>query len=172
MGWFYSHSAHQRKHIVDEIISMYPSDKGWAILENRSTSYGRRLWLTIQPPVGEAFVALYLLGTCKGYWGYKDVDESMGPVAVDCPLSVIDAAGLPMNEHAKKWRERVRVYHTKVIAVVVCPKETHKGMEWRDSNEGPFDNRTDAEDYVRAEFHAPTRIIETPDGWVIKFLNH
>jgi hypothetical protein len=45
-------------------------------------------------------------------------------------------------------------------------------MEWRDSNEGPFDNRTDAEDYVRAEFHAPTRILETPDGWVIKFLNH
>ena len=111
MGWFYSTNAHNRQDIVNQIISMYPPDKGWALLENRATSYGRRLWLTIQPPTGEAFVALYLLGAYDGYWGYKDVDESMGPVAVDCPLSVIDAAGSPMNEHAKQWRERVREYH-------------------------------------------------------------
>lgn len=43
-------------------------------------------------------------------------------------------------------------------------------MPWTDSGEGPFDSATDARDYVDSEFHATTRIHETPDGWIIQTL--
>ena len=39
---------------------------------------------------GEVFVALYLISNSKGEWGYKDLDDSVGPYYFDCPLSYIE----------------------------------------------------------------------------------
>ena len=41
---------------------------------------------------------------------------------------------------------------------------------WEDSGEGPFNSRVDAQEYVDSEFHATTRLRETPDGWLIEVL--
>ena len=40
-------------------------------------------------------------------WGYKDMDESMGPSYYNCPLSYLDLT--PAINH--EWRESVRLYH-------------------------------------------------------------
>jgi hypothetical protein len=41
-------------------------------------------------------------------WGYKDIDETMGPVETSCPISYLDMVPCPDSEYARKWRERVR----------------------------------------------------------------
>lgn len=41
-------------------------------------------------------------------FGYKDMDESMGPVATNCPAWILDLLTEPPNEHAREWRERCR----------------------------------------------------------------
>lgn len=47
-------------------------------------------------------------------FGYKDVDESMGPYEVKgCPLRILDGLDEPVNEYAKRWRADVVAWHAK-----------------------------------------------------------
>lgn len=113
MGWLYKWACPTRKHIVDDLVGQY-STNGWEILEKGSTAYGRRLWMCMRHPQsngGKSFVVLFLLGSSDGYWGYKDIDETMGPYQWDCPAKVLDAADPPANEWATKWRAIVRQTH-------------------------------------------------------------
>ena len=41
-------------------------------------------------------------------FGYKDMDETMGPFNFDCPASILDLLGRPGNDHAANWREQCR----------------------------------------------------------------
>lgn len=53
-----------------------------------------------------------LLRVANGDWGYKDMDESVGPGYHDCPLGYLELVKdfPPINEYAKTWRENVREY--------------------------------------------------------------
>jgi hypothetical protein len=44
-------------------------------------------------------------------WGYKDLDETVGPTAIDCPLSYLDAPHREPVGYAAEWRNRVRRFH-------------------------------------------------------------
>lgn len=58
------------------------------------------------------YIALHLIKKEKGYgYGYKDMDESCGPYAYDCPLKFLDMVPVPDSKHAAGWREKVRAYH-------------------------------------------------------------
>jgi hypothetical protein len=46
-------------------------------------------------------------------WGYKSMDESMGPAYYTCPLSYLDMVPMPDSPYAREWREKVREYHAK-----------------------------------------------------------
>lgn len=41
-------------------------------------------------------------------FGYKDMDESMGPYCYDCPKSILDLLTETDNEHALEWRRKCR----------------------------------------------------------------
>lgn len=65
------------------------------------------------------FIVLYLLrrqGKAEDgpNWGYKDVDESMGPCEVNCPLALLKLAPLTPTtakyEYAVRWRKDVEEY--------------------------------------------------------------
>jgi hypothetical protein len=57
----------------------------------------------------DRLIALDLLRKDEGMgWGYKDIDETMGPVETSCPISYLDMVPCPDSEYARKWRERVR----------------------------------------------------------------
>lgn len=44
-----------------------------------------------------------------GYvFGYKDMDETMGPCEADCPQRILDMLTPTDNVHALEWRERCR----------------------------------------------------------------
>ena len=50
-------------------------------------------------------------------WGYKDLDESVGPVDVGCPMRFLELVPLPPGGdqgYAAAWRERVRAEHAKL----------------------------------------------------------
>lgn len=63
------------------------------------------------------FIGCFLLRSNPGYgWGYKDMDESMGPCYYSCPLGYLDMVPCPDNvPYAKAWREKVRAYHANTI---------------------------------------------------------
>jgi len=106
MGWISNHHW-TLESLVCEIIDTYRTSPNFSVLAKGQTHYGRRLWLTIQPKEGEAGVVLFLLKSHEGTWGYKAIDESMGPVYWDCPKAVIEAAGKPINHYSRQWRQEV-----------------------------------------------------------------
>lgn len=62
----------------------------------------------------EVWAAVFLLG----YWrsgnenfGWKDMDETMGPVEAQCPERILDLLTPTDNENALDWRARCRAYH-------------------------------------------------------------
>jgi hypothetical protein len=98
---------------------------GMTIKKDALVAYGHRYYAAATGKSGKTAVLVFLLngGTRGGDgWGYKDIDEFMGPTDVDCPLSVLDAAD-PVEafagdyredgglKSARDWRARVRAYH-------------------------------------------------------------
>ncbi len=47
-------------------------------------------------------------------WGYKDIDDAMGPLEVGCPQSYIDACTEPSNDYAREWRKKVTEYNARL----------------------------------------------------------
>ncbi len=46
-------------------------------------------------------------------WGYKDMDESMGPAYTRCPVAILDLLTEPMNDQAAIWRACCRDHHAR-----------------------------------------------------------
>lgn len=61
----------------------------------------------LDPDAPETFVAIFLAVPMDGGWGYKPMDEAMGPFEADCPVTWLDQLDPPRG-FASKWRARVR----------------------------------------------------------------
>jgi hypothetical protein len=62
---------------------------------------------------GEIFAIVCKIHWCPGsksgeQFGYKDMEESMGPCEDDCPRSILDLLTPTENDHAQDWRRRCR----------------------------------------------------------------
>ena len=69
-------------------------------------------WQAIRTPAGAVVICCALLKCDGGEWGYKLMDESMGPNYYDCPLRLLDMASDPMpGTYAADWRAKVRAHH-------------------------------------------------------------
>lgn len=74
--------------------------------------------LTDRP--GEQFISVFLVAPSKNGWGYKDMDESMGPYRNDVPAVVLDAlTGKPSQYANMKWRAKARARHGAQLALAV-----------------------------------------------------
>lgn len=111
MGWLYGWDS--RRELVEHLTK---SSDGWVKLDQASTEYGRRLWVAWENPSGVKFLALYLISSDNGRWGYKSISEDMGPTYYDCPLRLIEKMPPPTNEYSREWREKVQKHHTTVRA--------------------------------------------------------
>lgn len=111
MGWTGCADWTSKAAIIDAIkrTEMTP----WKILA--STCRGNALWLAAErfpadevagPPTRAIFCFL-LEGDRKGGWVYKDLDETMGPCDISCPLSFLEMVPDP-GGYATEWRARVR----------------------------------------------------------------
>jgi hypothetical protein len=136
MGWLFSHNMKRRKDIIQDRIKSY-NGKEFSVREGRETygittclkhcykgaPFAGTLWKVMETKIynteTDFFVKTDLWIACDllqwdnrdKCWGYKDLEESMGPTKSNCPLSYLDMVPEPDHEFAKEWRERVREYH-------------------------------------------------------------
>ena len=115
MGWSYSDAWPTRKHLIDYLVA--DSDYSKTI---KHCCVGNNLWMVrehiVCSDVSERFIVLCMMQRRASdvydmQWGYKDIDETAGPNAVNCPLSYIEMCSEPNNDYSREWRERVRQYH-------------------------------------------------------------
>ena len=115
MGWTYSHKPKWQtvQSFLEERFNCVNESGSWKILKCKSS-------------IREAYIALEVIHTGQprrvvgvvcllGYdkkshynFGYKDMDEGMGPYSYNCPAEILDMLTPTDNEYALKWREKCR----------------------------------------------------------------
>jgi hypothetical protein len=122
MGWMFG--WHTRKELAEHLIS------GNGIVTLRHCFKGNNLWCVHETATTKAgyggnvrWIGLYLIkgnNNSQYGWGYKDIDESMGPNYHNCPLAYIElveahekANGYGPQGYAAEWRKQVREYWEK-----------------------------------------------------------
>jgi hypothetical protein len=109
MGWYFGHET--RASLIAELTAS--TDSGRKFDTIRSCVRGSILWakhqVTEKDGSVHTFIACYILSKAQGWWGYKPMDESMGPCYYHCPLTYLDGLSAPIG-YAAQWRERVRAY--------------------------------------------------------------
>lgn len=106
MGWTF---LHRRKGLRTEDIlqeHMRPFD----LLATRSV--GNVVYAAIKNPEdGHVFGAVILTAYHNNEycnWGFKFIEESMGPMEQDCPAAILNMLSPPRGQYAEEWRERCR----------------------------------------------------------------
>lgn len=116
MGWLFG--WHTRKDLIRHLTQNNMAE-GSKMLAH--CCVGNNLWAVQEYTNHDGelvrFIALYLMrghNNSRDGWGYKDLDEGCGPVAVNCPLKYIDMVkDFEPRSYAKEWREKVREYWAK-----------------------------------------------------------
>jgi ferredoxin len=129
MGWLYSDRWTRRglvAHLIEDWSNqLSPTDRPFYVAGKclkhcyRGNAFSGVLWVVWETqrlstkddtPVKdpEKWIACYLLKCVGGEWGYKDMEESMGPCYYSCPLGYLDMVTENTNE---EWRKKVREYH-------------------------------------------------------------
>lgn len=110
MGWMVGWKSKQA--LVDHLIDQCGTG-GMALLDKAVV--GGAMYALIAKG-DERFIAVFLI---KGYrekggteWGYKDMDESMGPCEETCPERLL-AQSTVMDGYAPEWRARCRAARAK-----------------------------------------------------------
>lgn len=121
MGWLFT-QGQTRHQLIERCSKGWDTDDGAKVVALARQAVGNNLWVVFEksPPVSEAnpvakrFIILFLMQKDGSYgWGYKDIDESMGPVEVSCPLKFLDMVPEVPEPYGAAWRERVRAYHAR-----------------------------------------------------------
>lgn len=107
MGYLFTGNTKQE--LVEELI-----DGDTQIVTHKHSLRGNHLWAIQEAKqTNHTFIIVFLLeGDVEG-WGYKEVTESMGPMAVDCPLNFLKMVPCPDSTYARDWRVRVRAAATR-----------------------------------------------------------
>ncbi len=121
MGWLYKQSlggfAGPRQYLDDQFTYERPDQRVRVV---RSALVAMRTYyaaVEIVRSTGECYV---IAAVClvrynprdrEGYiFGYKDMDESMGPSEAACPASILDLLTPTDRPYALAWRERCRAF--------------------------------------------------------------
>ena len=112
MGWDFTKDA-SKADIVRECLSGSAKPTDYFPIAHKVVS--NCLWIVFEHISGDRsarFIGLCLLEKKSGFgWGYKTMEEVMGPCEVSCPLQFLEITPLPNSPGAEAWREKVRAYH-------------------------------------------------------------
>ena len=118
MGWLFS-EGWNRASLIQHLTEPKQEASGWSIKTEARCTVGNVLW-AVQTVTGGSrdegapttFIACYLLQGRGGQgWGYKDMDEDMGPSYYSCPLKYLTLQPVIRSEWGREWREKVHAYH-------------------------------------------------------------
>ena len=111
MGWsFACDPSFGRKQQIERITRGKFFSEGYTPLAHRVV--GNCVWTLLEHQESR-FIALTLIkGGGRGWgYGYKGLDETMGPTEVCCPLTLLDRCTEPLNAYSSDWRRKVRAFH-------------------------------------------------------------
>jgi hypothetical protein len=136
MGWLYQYEMTRRSDIITDRTKTWDSRTFENDAETyrvtkclkhcyRGNSFAGILWTVRETTVYNSktdevietvrWIGCDKLAYCRRdeCWGYKDMEESMGPGYYSCPLSYLEMTPPYDNDWARKWREQVREYHNR-----------------------------------------------------------
>lgn len=120
MGWLFGWNT--RRQLVEHLTS------GNGVKTLKRCFRGNDMWAVQETAEGVVFACLYLLrgnprvtdDPCN--WGYKDIDETMGPNRLDFPVAWLDLLSPCVSEYSVNWRAAVRERGEKLKRVVIGSK--------------------------------------------------
>jgi len=125
MGWLFMGEMTTRKAMIAHRIAPYEwvNPDGTKCSQTtlahtfKGSPFAGVLYYVRETRIGEKterFIAVDLLRYSKtdfaGCWGYKDMEESMGPCYHGCPLKYLGMVPCPDSQYAREWRETVKRY--------------------------------------------------------------
>lgn len=126
MGWYYPHGLN-RKELIAQRVEDWERDTGEMLVKSTCLKHCYRggvfsgvLWsvwertftkdsIEVQP--SQRWIGVDLLHCYQGEWGYKPLEESMGPYYFSCPLSYLSEVPLDRYGGNPDWRELVVEHH-------------------------------------------------------------
>lgn len=137
MGWLFTYGQ-SKQELIEKRVRKEENENGiWEYPEHALK--GKCLWKILyhtNKQTGEStkIICLDLIeaqydknskGKKEFYgYGYKDMDETMGPCYYDCPLSFLEKVPCPNSNYAPAWRKKVIEYH----AQSKMQKETYSSL--------------------------------------------
>lgn len=116
MGWLFGWST--KEALVEHLVRQ---DGGNCEVIDHSLR-GNNLWMLCRrKDSGFKFIVLCKLRYARGAgpwdrdWGYKDIDESMGPIECDCPEKFLSQSD-DTSQYGTAWRESCRQWRKKRAA--------------------------------------------------------
>lgn len=120
MGWTYYHEKpHNVKQELNNLLT-WESERGTHKVLDSAIVNMREYYAAVEcaKPDGTRYVfaCIFLLDFARGEFGYKDMDESCGPNADNCPARILDLLtplpspelSEPGSKYAAEWRARCR----------------------------------------------------------------
>jgi len=126
MGWTYPHGVN-RKQLIAQRVEGWERDTDEMLVRSTCLKHCYRggvfsgvLWTVwertfttedkeVQPT--ERWIQCDLLRCDRGEWGYKDMEESMGPYYFSCPLGYLELVPIDRFGGNAEWREEVIEHH-------------------------------------------------------------
>lgn len=119
MGWLFGY--YERRPLIEHLIN------GNGLKTVKHFLAGNNLWC-VHEHDGQRWACLYLLrGSPKVKndpynWGYKDIDETMGPNEISFPYTWLGLLTPIASEYANAWRARAKERGEKIRRMVIGSK--------------------------------------------------
>lgn len=108
MGWWWIHKPEGTK-VIDFLKEEFNNDK-IEIIDGSVVKFTTAYLACKIKETGQVFALVCQLGYNRHDYfnfGYKDVDESGGPIYYECPKRILKLLTEPaINDYAREWREK------------------------------------------------------------------
>lgn len=126
MGWYYPHGVN-RNELIAQRTEGWERDTGEMLVKStclrhcyRGNVFSGVLWSVwertftkdaqeVEPT--QRWIQCDLLRCDQGSWGYKPLEESMGPYYFSCPLRYLELVPLDRYGGNAEWRDQVIEHH-------------------------------------------------------------
>lgn len=148
MGWTVPYHTHSRDQLVEWLLREQNNTGHCEIIDHARR--GNALYAVFQHrPAQYRFIVVFLLqgpapASRRGgdhAWGYKDMDESMGPYHYDCPERLLRQSDVD-DANAVEWREACRRHRRERAQLCQLAKACQPGdriqLKAGFSREGPL----------------------------------
>lgn len=106
MGYSFNVHPQPKSSFVEECISELKRD--YTVISHAVR--GNNLWIIVKEGEDkDPIIALYLLASQGGCWGYKSFAEVEHPYYYSCPLNFLEK--VPVKNQS--WRDKVKEYHAR-----------------------------------------------------------